>query len=208
MDTKEGTPGIDQLTGGLTGSLAAGPKPVIRTRSQADIDAEASLIRLEHEKLELEMKGLELEKLKHDIAVIRAKNEQQAMSRDAVQESIKFGDATEFEKESLCTHMKGGNADQMLRGAPAQGNDQNNYAMFQHTLTTGVTFRLCSRCGKTWFPGDPDYKWAMTRSTRNSPSTGCPSPGLIRYPEKVQRKSYIPHTGANDSRHSAGLDSQ
>jgi len=192
--------GIEQLTGG--------PKPTVRVKSQAEIDAAVSAVRLEKEELELEMQKLTLQKLRHDIAVINQHNEQAAMSREAVQDSLKHGDATEFEKESLCTHMKGGNADQMLRGAPAQGNDQNNFAMFQHTLTTGVTFRLCSRCGKTWFPGDPDYKWAMTRSTKNSPSTGCPSPGLIRFPEKVQRKSYIPHTGANDSRHSAGMDSQ
>ena len=39
----EGSPSIDQLTGG--------PKPTVKTRSQADIDAEASMIRLETEKL-------------------------------------------------------------------------------------------------------------------------------------------------------------
>jgi len=183
---------ISQLTGSN--------KPTVRTKSQSDIDAEASLIRLEQEQLKLEMDKLNLEKLKHDIAVIRSKNEQQAVSREAVQDTLAHQNKTSFEHESGCTHMKGGNADQMLRGAPAQGNDQNNYALNQHTLTTGVTFRLCFRCGKTWFPQDPDYKWAMTRATRNSPSTGCPSPGLVRYPEKVQRKSYIPHTGANDSR--------
>lgn len=185
------------------------PKPTVEgtptikstgNKSQAEIDAERSIVQLRLEQLKLEREKLELEKLEHDIMVIRAKNEQLRMSRESVQETLQVGDNKQFEHESLCTHMKGGNADQMLRGAPAQGNDQNNYAMFQHTLTTGVTFRICSRCGKTWFPKDPDYKWAMTRMTRNSPSTGCPSPGLVRNVDRVQRKSYIPHTGANDSR--------
>ena len=81
----------------------------------------------------------------------------------------------------------------MMNGGPAQGNDASNYAMFQHTLTTGVTFRLCSRCGKTWFPKDPEYRWAMTRPTRNSPSTGSPSPGLVKNPKHVRVKSEVEH---------------
>ncbi len=164
-----------------------------RSRSRAEIDAEATLIRLEVEKLKLEKEKLELEKLRNDVLEIRRKQEQQRVSRETVQASLDFALEKRISDETLCTHMKGGDSGSMMNGGPAQGNDTSNYAMFQHTLTTGVTFRLCSRCGKTWFPKDPDYRWAMTRPTRNSPSTGCPSPGLTRNPKFVRVRSEVPH---------------
>lgn len=162
-------------------------------RSRAEIDAEATLVRLEVEKLRLEKEKLELEKLRNDVLEIRRKQEQQRVSRETVQESLNFQMEKRISDETLCTHMKGGDSGSMMNGGPAQGNDTSNYAMFQHTLTSGVTFRLCSRCGKTWFPKDPDYRWAMTRPTRNSPSTGCPSPGLTRNPKHVRVRSEVPH---------------
>jgi hypothetical protein len=167
--------------------------PTTRLKSQAELDAEMTLIRLETEKLRLEKEKLELEKLRKDVLDIRRRQEEERVSRETVQESLAFDRENRIQQETFCTHMKGGDSATMMNGGPAQGNDTSNYAMWQHTLTTGVTFRLCSRCGKTWFPKDPDYRWAMTRPTRNSASTGCPSPGLIRNPKKVQLRSELEH---------------
>jgi hypothetical protein len=167
--------------------------PVARLKSQAEINTEMTLIRLETEKLRLEKEKLELEKLRNDVLEIRQLQEKERISRETVQESLNFAREKRISDETLCTHMKGGDSGSMMNGGPAQGNDASNYAMFQHTLTTGVTFRLCSRCGKTWFPKDPDYRWAMTRPTRNSPSTGSPSPGLIKNPKLVRVVSEVPH---------------
>ncbi len=164
-----------------------------RTKTQQEIDQEMSLIRLETEKLRLEKEKLDLEKLTNDIQAIRRKNEAQKIARETVQESLDYERNTRIHNETYCTHMKGGDSGSMMHGGPAQGNDASNYAMIQHTLTTGVTFRMCSRCGKTWFPKDPDYRWAMTRPTRNSPSTGSPSPGLVRNVRHVRLISEVPH---------------
>lgn len=164
-----------------------------RVKSQSEIDAELTLVRLEAEKLRLEKEKLELEKLKNDVLRIRQEQEQQRVSRETVQESLNFAREKRISDETLCTHMKGGDSATMMNGGPAQGNDASNYALWQHTLTTGVTFRMCSRCGKTWFPKDPDYRWAMSRPTRNSPSTGSPSPGLVRNPKQVRVVSEVPH---------------
>jgi hypothetical protein len=164
-----------------------------RLKSQAEIDAEITLVRLETEKLKLEKEKLELEKLKNDVLNIRRDQEQARVSRETVQESLDFAKEKRINDETFCTHMKGGDSQTMMNGGAAQGNDTSNFAMWQHTLTSGVTFRMCSRCGKTWFPKDPDYKWAMSRPTRNSPSTGCPSPGLIRFPKRVRVVSEVPH---------------
>src|SRR5208282_5822373 len=133
----------------------------VRTRTQSEIDTEATLVKLEIEKLRLEKEKLELERLRNDVLEIRRKQEAQRISRETVQESLNFTIEKRISDETNCTHMKGGDSGSMMNGGPAQGNDTSNYAMFQHTLTTGVTFRLCSRCGKTWFPKDPDYRWAM-----------------------------------------------
>jgi len=167
--------------------------PTTRLKSQSEIDAEMTLVRLETEKLRLEKEKLELEKLRNDVLEIRQQQEAERISRENVQESLDFAREKRISDETLCTHMKGGDSQSMMNGGPAQGNDASNYAMFQHTLTTGVTFRMCSRCGKTWFPKDPDYRWAMSRPTRNSPSTGSPSPGLVKNPKLVRVVSEVPH---------------
>jgi hypothetical protein len=165
----------------------------VRTKSQKELDADMTLIRLETEKLRLEKEKLELEKLRNDVLDIRRQQESERISRETVQESLAFAIEKRVSDETNCTHMKGGDSGSMMNGGPAQGNDASNYAFVQHTLTTGVTFRMCLRCGKTYFPKDPDYRWAMSRPTRNSASTGSPSPGLVRNPQHVRVKSEVEH---------------
>lgn len=167
--------------------------PTTRLKSQKELDAEMTLIRLETEKLRLEREKLELEKLRNDVLEIRQQQETERVSREAVQESLEFATEKRISDETNCTHMKGGDSGSMMNGGPAQGNDASNFALIQHTLTTGVTFRMCLRCGKTFFPKDPDYRWAMTRPTRNSPSSGSPSPGLVRNHKQVRVVSEVPH---------------
>ena len=148
--------------------------------SQAELDREASRVRLQAEQLKLRREILELKKLESDIAKIDNDAAKSSMSHETVEESLKYQREDREWRENACTHMKGGSSESLLGGAPSQGQDASNYAVIDHTLTTGVRFRLCQRCGRTWFPKDPDYRWAMSRPTKNSPSTGCPSPGLVR----------------------------
>jgi hypothetical protein len=191
MSTKANDGGLGEIP--ETKSIDQLVPQSVRTKSQDEINAEMTLIRLETEKLRLEKEKLELEKLRNDVLDIRRQQETERVSRETVQESLNFVTEKRISDETNCTHMKGGDSGSMMNGGPAQGNDASNYAMFQHTLTTGVTFRMCSRCGKTWFPKDPDYRWAMTRPTRNSPSTGSPSPGLVKNPKRVRVKSEVEH---------------
>ena len=169
--------------------------PVLST---AEMDAEATKIRLQSEKLKLQRELLELEKLTADLESIRAKKANKEQAAQNVQESLKFQINDRKKHEELCTHMKGGGAEDLLNGAISRGQDFNNYAMIEHTLMSGCRFRLCQRCGRTWFPMDADYKWAMSRPTKNTASSACVSPGLTTNRGSVEQGgqrlvSEIPH---------------
>ena len=129
--------------------------------SQGDIDRETSKIRLQTEKLKLKRELLELEKLTDDIEKIREEKSNLAYAHDTVEDSIKYQKESMRANQEACTHKKGGEATQLLGGAPSMGDNANNYALLTHTFTSGVIFRMCMRCGRTWFPKDPDYNWAM-----------------------------------------------
>jgi hypothetical protein len=193
----------DVKASNTTGSLRPNPnvklpnadtgQDVSKLQSQEEIDRETSRIRLQSEKLKLQREILELEKLTDDIEKIRAEKSSTAYAHETVEDSLKFQRESMREHQEACQHKKGGEATQLLGGAPSMGSDANNYALLQHTFTSGVIFRMCMRCGKTWFPKDPDYAAAMRLPTRNSPSTGSPSPGLTRHPERVRMVSEIEH---------------
>lgn len=173
--------------------------PESKLQTQEEIDRETSKVRLQAEKLKLKRELLELEKLTDDIEKLRAEKANSTMSHETVEESLKYSLEDMKFHQTGCTHMKGGASEALLHNAISQGTDSGNYAFIDHTFTTGVRFRMCQRCGKTWFPQDPDYRWAMTRPSKNSPSTGCPSPGLVKDRNKpvekggVRLKSEIPH---------------
>ena len=166
--------------------------------SQGDIDRETSKIRLQTEKLKLKRELLELEKLTDDIEKIREEKSNLAYAHDTVEDSIKYQKESMRANQEACTHKKGGEATQLLGGAPSMGDNANNYALLTHTFTSGVIFRMCMRCGRTWFPKDPDYNWAMRLPSKNSPSTGSPSPGLTKHPERVRMVSEIEHRPLNN----------
>ena|SRR5208282_5483 len=172
----------------------------------ADVVIDESSIRLKTEQVKLQKEILELQKLEEDLEVARLNKKKlkydsqqideklakKAMSHESVESSIRYQTEDRQRHEEACNHRKGGASESLLGGAPSTG-DSAQYAMIQHTFTSGVVFRMCLRCGRTWFPQDPDYKWAMSRPTKNSPSTGSPSPGLVRHPENVRRVSEIAH---------------
>lgn len=172
----------------------------------ADVVIDESSLRIQAEKVKLQKEILELQKLEEDLEVARlnkkklkydseeidAKRAKRAMSHESVESSIRYQTEDRQRHEEACNHRKGGASESLLGGAPSTG-DSAQFAMIQHTFTSGVIFRMCLRCGRTWFPQDPDYKWAMSRPTKNSPSSGSPSPGLTRFPENVRRVSEIPH---------------
>jgi hypothetical protein len=190
---------LPQAAGSIKLPDVPGETVIVKTMTQIEIDQETSLVKLKTEKLRLQREQLELEKLTADIEKIRAERAQSAMSHETVEESLAYARKHDEINQNGCTHMKGGASEALLHGAISKGEDAGNYALIDHTFTTGVRFRLCQRCGKTWFPADPDYRWAMSRPTRNSPSSGCPSPGLVQDLNKpVERGgrrlvSEIPH---------------
>lgn len=165
----------------------------VKQMSQAEIDTETSRIRLESEKLKLQRELLELEKLTADIETIRVKKTNRTMSAETNTKSLEFQISDRRNHEEQCTHMKGGASEELLHGAISKGTDSTNYAMITHTLVTGVCFRMCQRCGRTWFPKDSDYKWAMTRPSKNSPSGSCSLQGLITDRSQIRLESEIPH---------------
>lgn len=162
-------------------------------KTQAQLDSEMTIIRLETEKLRLEKEKLELEKLKKDVLDIRRKQEAERMSQETVQDALKFENERQVNHETLCTHMKGGQSETMLGNAPSQGNDSANYCVIDHTFSTGVRFRMCQRCGKTWFPRDADYREAMSWPTRNTASKAAVVAGLVTNWANAQMKSSLPH---------------
>jgi len=91
----------------------------VRVKSQGEIDAEMTLIKLETEKLRLEKEKLELEKLRNDVLEIRRQQETERVSRETVQESLAFTIEKRINDETLCTHMKGGDSGSMMNGGPA-----------------------------------------------------------------------------------------
>ena len=76
-----------------------------RLKSQKELDAEMTLIRLETEKLRLEKEKLELEKLRSDVLDIRRQQETERISRETVQESLDFTIEKRIQDETNCTQI-------------------------------------------------------------------------------------------------------
>lgn len=180
-------------------------EPVAREMSQEDIDRETSKVRLEAEKIKLRKELLELEKLTSDIETIRTQRAKSTMSAESVQDALSHSIEERKNHEEGCTHMKGGASEDLLHGAISRGTDSTNYAFITHVLPWGIRFRMCQRCGRTWFPGDIDYKWAMSRPSKNSASGSCAISGLIRNVKQkiasgeIRTKSEIPHTNVPEA---------
>lgn len=181
----------------IPASVSASTQTDISIESQSEIDRQASLLRFKTEELRLKREILELKKLEDDVRKIDNKNALIQMSHDGVESALKdLRDGME-RHHNACNHMKGGASENLVGGNPSFGTDGSNYAFIDHTFSHGVRFRLCMRCGKTWFPKDPDYRWAMSRPTKNTPSSAYSN--IVRNAHKPESEggprmtSEIPH---------------
>ena len=165
-------------------------------QTQGQIDREESLLRLQAEKLRVKRELMEIKKLEYDIAKIEQEAQLSQVSHEQVESVIADTKRETEGQQSACNHMKGGASESFQPGQVVMGNDATNYCLIDHTLSSGVRFRLCQRCGKTWFPKDFDYKWAMSRPSKNTRSIAAGGPALVRFRDKdrgPRMESEIPH---------------
>ena len=165
-------------------------------QTQGQIDREESLLRMQAEKLRVKRELMEIKKLEYDIAKIEQENQLSQVSHEQVESVIADTKRETEGQQSACNHMKGGASESFQPGQVVMGNDATNYCLIDHTLSSGVRFRLCQRCGKTWFPKDFDYKWAMSRPSKNTRSIAAGGPALVRFRDKdrgPRMESEIPH---------------
>lgn len=147
-------------------------------------------------KMEEELKALELEKAKLEIAEkqanledIRERLAERQLKREAVRQTSLTNGATlkqlaEEDKKAQrrCNHRKGGNG---AAGVIGGQGDSLDYAVIKHTMLNGDMWIRCQRCGKTWKPpvkedfkdieeyakAYAEYEAAKAFPTKNSPSS-------------------------------------
>jgi len=173
------------------------PKPN-EVKSQSELDQEESELRVQAEKLRMKRELMEIEKLEYDLSKIKQEAAREKVTHDQVEAVLSDTRADTENLQSACNHQKGGASEDFRSGAVVMGNDATNYALIDHTFSSGVRFRMCQRCGKTWFPKDFDYRWAMSRPTKNSRSIAAGGPALVRNRGPVEKggprmESEIPH---------------
>lgn len=122
------------------------------------IKEELEALRLEKEKLEVEVLREQIEKSRREKEAKRIASEQQ-------ENSIRESQRQEKLRQSICNHRKGGMG---LEGM-VSGND-TNYAVIKHQLPTGDHIVLCTRCCKQWTKKDADFASALSFPTDNQPS--------------------------------------
>jgi hypothetical protein len=145
-------------------------------------------VKREREVLLLEKERLELDKLRRDSYKARMDEERSAMMHETVEESFRIEHEKTAQLQRACNHMKGGPGERLLNQGAGYGDAAGNYAVITHTFNSGITFRMCQRCLKEWWPNDPEYKIAMSWPTKNSPSSGALLFGVMDR-EKIKTKS-------------------
>ena len=121
-------------------------------QTQGQIDREESLLRLQAEKLRVKRELMEIKKLEYDIAKIEQEAQLSQVSHEQVESVIADTKRETEGQQSACNHMKGGASESFQPGQVVMGNDATNYCLIDHTLSSGVRFRLCQRCGKDLVP--------------------------------------------------------
>lgn len=114
--------------------------------------------------VQLEIDQLNLEKLRHDVANLRATKEKAAFNHEQVESDLADARNRAASRQTHCNHRKGG---QGMNGLNGQGNDPQ-YAIAKHRLPFGDVLVLCMRCQKEWKVGTPGYKEALDFPTDNS----------------------------------------
>jgi len=126
-------------------------------------------------RIDAEMKALDLELKRDQVAKIRAavnQKREDALSRSiAIKQYMAQRDA----QQENCNHLKGGvGAEAFLRGL----GDSPYYAIIKHKLPCNKYMVLCQRCGKEWHPAQPlfgiaetpGYQQALAYNTNNTAS--------------------------------------
>lgn len=189
--TAEGTPKAR-----TAGNIQAVQAVVASAKTEAQTDEEAH--RLNMQKMEAELKAIELENAKLEAELKKAnlvdtreRLADRELKREALRQeaytkgaTIKKTKENEERQQSICNHKKGGNGAQGIVGG--QGDD-SQYAVLKHRFANGDVWVRCLRCGKTWKPpvksqfvGDQSgyeravatYREALNFQTRNIPSAG------------------------------------
>ena len=141
-------------------------------------DPELSALDAERERIDLELKVLQLEDLRDTVERRRAQKSQKKQSRDATEAALADSRAQQLAREQECPHRKGGKDMEGLRF----GNSQN-FSVIKHMLAHGEVFVLCQRCHKEWRRPDRallkpeayaeamrEYRRALDLPTDNVPS--------------------------------------
>lgn len=133
-------------------------KPAEQYKEQPNLEAELSdktNIQLQDEvnALDLEMKMLDLELKRDQVANIKSKRAAALETARAKRLATLQFLANREANQKRCNHRKGGRGpDAIMRG---QGSDAE-FAIIKHRLPIGEYMVLCQRCGKEWHPAN---KW-------------------------------------------------
>lgn len=158
-----------------TPNLIADLQNEMESRSDSQLKDEAAA-------LDLEMKQLDIELKRDQVASIKAKrNAALEIARTKYIATMQFL-ANREANQKRCNHRKGGRGpDAVMRG---QGSAAE-YAIIHHGLPNGGLMALCQRCNKEWHPANrwnteggvlkpipatEGWEWAIGVNTDNSPS--------------------------------------
>lgn len=114
--------------------------------------------------VQLEIEQLNLEKLRHDVATLRAVKEKAVFNHAQVETDLADARNRQKSRQDFCNHRKGGMG---MDGLNGRGID-HNYAVARHRLPLGEVLILCMRCQKEWKPGTPGYEKALDFPTDNT----------------------------------------
>jgi hypothetical protein len=95
--------------------------------------------------IDLEMKRVQLELQKEQLAEINQKKEARRLKLEQQQRDMKENARQEQARFDNCKHKKGGRN----RSGLDRGTD-SNYAIVRQTMPTGELVIMCQRCGCTW----------------------------------------------------------
>lgn len=90
--------------------------------------------------------------LKSKVADRAIKEQQLKDDREAQGRTFQAQAQTDNNKQSICTHRKGGKVGPRDVRALSTGGNSSQYAIVRHTMITGDLWIRCLRCGKTWLP--------------------------------------------------------
>lgn len=123
-------------------------------------------VKEELEKLQLEKEKLDLEVLRHQVAVIRSARERATANHETVEADLADQARRAAAQQDYCNHRKGGMG---MDGITGRGTDPT-YAVVKHRQPLGQIMVMCMRCQKIWLPGAEGYGEALSFPTGNTMS--------------------------------------